>query len=397
MELNLRIPSFIESALYDPAKYVVIVSGRRTGKTFNAVQWLADELLTTSAVSGLWVETRHTNIDKYIDRYFRVILRPIWHLCSYNQQKKILTLPNGKYIDFGSAERPETLEGFQYDRIVLNESGIILKKKGLWDNTVQPMSKGANTKVRFIGTPKGKNQLHKFYIRGQSGRDDWKSYQFTAYQSPFWSKEELDAIKPQMPELVWRQEYLADFVENEGTVFRNIGKASQDRPIKKADIMAVDLAKTHDFTVITIGDSQAKHFVQVDRFNQIDWSFQKKRIVGTWLKYGKPKLRLDGTGVGSAIVDDLRSAGIEIDDFKFTSVSKQEIIKNLAVALDNTEITFSPNEELQNELSIFEYDVSRSGTIRYNAPEGFHDDCVVTLAMAYDLTRNNDDFYFSVA
>jgi hypothetical protein len=40
-----------------------------------------------------------------------------------------MTFANGSVIDFGSAERPENLEGFSYDFVVLNEAGIILKKE----------------------------------------------------------------------------------------------------------------------------------------------------------------------------------------------------------------------------------------------------------------------------
>ena len=35
-----------------------------------------------------------------------------------------------------------------------------------------------------------------------------------------------------------------------------------------------------------------------------------------------------------------------------------------------------------DEMVIFEYEMTSSGLIRYQAPEGFHDDCVVGLALA---------------
>ena len=38
--------------------------------------------------------------------------------------------------------------------------------------------------------------------------------------------------------------------------------------------------------------------------------------------------------------------------------------------------------ELINEMLIFEYEMTSSGLIRYQAPEGYHDDCVIGLALA---------------
>lgn len=36
---------------------------------------------------------------------------------------------------------------------------------------------------------------------------------------------------------------------------------------------------------------------------------------------------------------------------------------------------------LVNELEIFGYEQRRDGSFRYSAPEGYHDDCVISLAL----------------
>ncbi|MCR4398946.1 MAG: hypothetical protein NUV93_08290, partial [Firmicutes bacterium] len=38
--------------------------------------------------------------------------------------------------------------------------------------------------------------------------------------------------------------------------------------------------------------------------------------------------------------------------------------------------------DLLNELEAFEYEISRAGNVKYGAPEGQHDDCVISLALA---------------
>lgn len=389
MKINVEVPQFIKPALYNDYKYSIIVAGRRTGKTYNAIQWLLETLMTTDATSAIHIDTTQGNIQKYVDRYYKKFLKPIWHLCSWNSQKYILTLPGGKYIDFGSAERPENLEGFDYDLALLNEGGHILKKDTFWYNTLQPMFKQAI--VRIIGTPKSKNLFHNLYELGKSGSDsDYTSFHFTAYDSPFWKKEQLEKIKKNIPEEFFRQEYLAEFLEGAGSVFRSIHECIREpEQGLKANVMAVDLAKHQDFTVITLANKEQKQVIEMDRFNQIDWGFQKDRIVNTWEKNGKPKLVIDSTGAGDPIFDDLKNHGVQVEGYKFTNKTKNELIKSLSVAMDNRDINFPNINYLVSELEVFGYDMTPSGNIRYNAPSGHHDDAVISLALANYLIQNS--------
>ena len=92
---------------------------------------------------------------------------------------------------------------------------------------------------------------------------------------------------------------------------------------------------------------------------------------------------LDSTGVGDPIYDDLRRAGIKIRGYKFTGESKRVLIENLSITWDEGRYTI-PEEAspLINELKAFTYEISRTGNVRYSAPEGLHDDCVISLALA---------------
>jgi hypothetical protein len=371
----------LDEALYCNTKYVTIHAGRRTGKSFNAAQWLIDELLRERQ-NGLWVDTVQRNIDKYVDRYFRQITGDTWQYFKWDVQKKVLKFPNGSYIDFGSAERPELLEGFEYKRLVLNEAGIILKKSSLWDNTIAPMTKG-DSKTRIIGTPKGRN---RFWHLASIQANDWKDYHFTAYDSPYWNPEELDLIKTRVPELVWKQEYWADFIEGEGSVFRNLSRCYSKELLDAgieghSYLMAVDLAKHQDFTVIMIADQKTKQVVFMDRFNQIDWVLQKRRIEEVYNRFSIVRMILDSTGIGDTILDDLRNIGLSVEGVRFTAEIKRELVQNLSVAIDSQKLFFYPWEELISELELYEYEVTPSGNVSYNAPEGFHDDTVVALAL----------------
>lgn len=388
--IQFNFPTFLKPAFTSKAKYIIIVAGRRTGKTYNGVQWLLANLMAKGNARGLHVDTTQENLLKYQKRYYKPILGSNWNYPDWvgERYKPTIQIPRGSYIDFASAEKPQNMEGFEYDFILLNEAGIIFKRPELWTNTIMPMAK--NAKVMIIGTPKGKNLFHQLYLQGLDD-PEYQSFKFTAFNSPYWNKEQLEKIKSKIPLEVWQQEYLADFTEGSGSVFRDIQKCVKIITNKRADIMAVDLAKHQDFTVIMAGDSRTKEITYMDRFNQIDWGFQKIRIFTAWETLGKPRCIIDSTGVGDAIFDDLANHGMILEPFKFTSNTKNDIIRNLSVAIDNQNIFYPNDKLLLGELESFGYEVSRMGNIRYNAPEGLHDDIVIALALLNKLFNHTID------
>lgn len=376
----IEIPLFLSEAYEDNSRILVIKAGRRTGKTYNFVLWLLQQLDNKDNSRGLWVDTKHTNIDKYIDRYFRPLLTKMnyWQDSKWNAQKKILQLLwNGSYIDFGSAERPELMEGFEYDFAVLNEGGIILKKPSIWENTLYPMIK--NAKVRIIGTPKGKNKFESLFR-------EYPSYTFSAYDSPFWTAEEIEQAKATMTQEAFNQEMLAQFIDGAGAVFRRIRENIQGELIEGPQngskyVLACDLAKHQDFTVILIGDIEKRQVVYHERFNQIDWGLQKSRIISAYKRFNCFDGIIDATGVGDSIFDDLKNEGLRLEGFKFTATTKQELVSNLSISMDNEAIKFPEIPELIDELEIYAYEQRANGNFSYSAPEGFHDDEVMALAL----------------
>jgi len=379
---------------FNKKKYVTIQAGRRVGKTYGAFMWLIQECLE-NVHSGLWVDTAHNNIILYVDLYLKQgthdtppIIGDIWYLFDWDPRQKILKFPNGSFIRFGSAERPQLLEGLAYSRVVLNEAGIILKNPNLWDNVIAPMTKGNETQVRIVGTPKGKNKFHTL-----TQNEAFHSFHITAYQSPHWDTAELDMIKDNVPVDAWQQEYLGQFLDNAAGVFRNIkdcylpARLTQPIPGRKYG-MSVDLAKHKDYTVIYVADIETRDVLYQLRFNQLSWTVIMDRIEETFDEWGCEWCIVDSQGVGDVVFDNLEDRGMNVIPFRFSNSSKNHIIDNLSVAIDKQDIRFYPFESLIKELEVFEYEISPSGNKKYNAPSGFHDDCVISLALLNEAMRS---------
>lgn len=90
---------------------------------------------------------------------------------------------------------------------------------------------------------------------------------------------------------------------------------------------------------------------------------------------------MDATGVGDAVFDDLKNEGLNLEGFKFTATTKQELVSNLSIAMDNQTISYPKIETLIDELEMYAYEQRSNGQFSYSAPEGFHDDEVMALAL----------------
>jgi len=167
-------------------------------------------------------------------------------------------------------------------------------------------------------------------------------------------------------------------MENAANPFgtEHINKCTKPLSNKKPKYWGIDLAKSVDWTVI-IGFDEDGNVCRYLRF-QKDWLQTKQAIVATIPK-GDPII-IDSTGVGDAIVEDLQKHFTAMHGFKYTSTSKQQLMESLASSIHKGEIGY-PAGPIKDELEIFEYQFTSTG-VRYNAPQGFHDDCVNALALA---------------
>ena len=147
--------------------------------------------------------------------------------------------------------------------------------------------------------------------------------------------------------------------------------------------IGIDLAKTTDWTVMLVLDA-AGRMVEMQRFHRISWPAQIQKIVEFVSKYPNSVVRVDATGVGDPIYDQLRVAlpNHRIHGIHLTSASKEALIENLAMCIETERISITDERQLVHELMCYEFEQTAGLHMRYNAPDGEHDDCVIALALA---------------
>ena len=296
--------------------------------------------------------------------------------------------PWGTQLYCRSTENPVGILGERCDLSIIEEASRI--KKSIYESYIFPLSSQGGKSI-FISTPFGKNL---FYNKWLEAKETDSAFHFTSRDNPYLAKGEWERAKQKLPEQVFKQEYMAQFLEDAASVFRGVRDIIKDDCLKDVIsghyyVMGVDLGKHEDFTVLTVIDRYNSNVVAKDRFKKIDYPFQKKRITALAKRYNNARIIVDSTGVGEPIRDDLRrDEKLVIDDFKFSGKSKPELIEKLSIYIEQKKVWIPSWEPLIDELESFGYQLTNPKTgeplknVRYGAPQGLHDDCVDSLALA---------------
>ncbi|MDH5751341.1 MAG: hypothetical protein OEZ59_02850 [Deltaproteobacteria bacterium] len=367
-------------------RHVVYVKGRRAGGTLGAVLRLRQLAWEKAGSRHLWVDTALRNIEKYWRRYFLPHLKGFPYRLAVSS--RVVTFANGSVLEFGSGQRPETLEGMGYDYIWVNEAGILLRNEKLYYETLLPMALDSPAcQFFFIGAPKGRGLFQRMYERGQDdSQADWTSFRHPSSVNPAVNREELERQREHMPERVYRQEILAEFIDEEGCVFRRLDEIPRAGPEESGCpgapyVIGVDLARHTDYTVAWVGRADRLACVACERFRQLPWKQQAERIAGLSRRFGGASVLADATGVGDPVCEDLMQMGVPVQPVVFTALRKRQLIDHLALLMEKGRLSMIPHEETMSELSGFRYETLPTGHVRCGAPAGGHDDCVIALAL----------------
>ena len=357
----------------DEAKrFNVLCCGRRWGKSELATDILCDTALDGHPV-GYFTPTY-----KLLDGTYRECLSILDPITTRKNEHNFIEVKGGGKIDFWSLENEMAGRSRKYKVAVLDECAFTKNLWGVWTESIRATLTDLKGDAWFLSTPKGKNDFYKLFMRGKQEEPHWASWQMSTYTNPFIDPSEIDDAKADLPALAFSQEYMAEFNDNVANPFglAFIQQCTYPLSSSPAVCFGVDLAKSHDWTVIIGLDSNGQ-VCHLDRF-QKDW----RQTIQTIKSLPNVPVKIDSTGVGDPIAEEVQQGRGNVMAFKFSQTSKQQIMEGLAAAIQGRKITF-PEGHIKDELENFEYEFTRTG-VRYSAPSGLHDDCVCALALAYD-------------
>ena len=377
----------------DGRRFNVLDIGRRAGKTFLGVHLALEAALEGDPVG--WFAPSY----KYVLEVWRDLLRPVGAIATkVNATERRIELPNGGLVEVWTLENEDAGRGRKYKRAIVDEAAMVAKLKSSWEESIRPTLTDMEGDAWFLSTPKGLNYFYDLFQRGQTPEmfPQWKSWQLPSAVNPFLPPAEIDAARIELPEMVFRQEYLAEFLSGDGAVFRNVDNcltAVPSMPIAHRDhviVAGVDWARLHDFTAISVVCCDCQCEVALDRFNQIGWAFQRERLLSLMNYWSVKHALIESNSIGSPNLEALHEhlpQGRTVRGFETTAKSKPKLIQSLALCFERAHLQWLPNPIARHELIAYEATRTEAGNTKYGAPEGGWDDTVIARALAWRAAK----------
>lgn len=375
------------AVMRDQTRFRVVACGRRWGKSVGAL-CEATAACTRPGARVWYIAPTYPMVDHHW-RTYRSMLPPAAP-CQFNQVARRVTFANGAEVQFQNASDPDRLRGAGLDFVILDEAAFIADGGRLLDEVLRPALADRKGRLLAISTPCGHNHFASWYQRGLGADEGWRSWQYPTDTNPHIDGDEIDAARQAMPDRVFRQEFLAEFI-GDGAVLRGVREAVVDpAPVARQGariVIGVDWGKADDFTVAVALDADTGEVVEVDRFNQISWRLQRGRVAAMAERLNPTLILVETNSIGEPQLEELTDDGLPALGFQTTAQSKQKLIDGLALAFEQSRLRIPDMPELIHECQAYTMTRTPSGRYQYSAPAGQHDDCVMALALAWQACQ----------
>ena len=200
----------------DNARFVVLVAGRRFGKTTLALVKLITAAFSKENTRSWYISPSYRQSEMIAWKMLQDMLPPEV-IVKKDETRLEMTLIGNREIALKGADNAESLKGAGLHFVVLDEYAQF--KFNVWQKIIRPMLTDTLGKALFIGTPEGKNSLWELWLKGQRKEDGFSSYQFKTIDNPFIDPKEIEEAKKQLSERYFKQEYEASFEDYVGLIW----------------------------------------------------------------------------------------------------------------------------------------------------------------------------------
>lgn len=366
--------------------------GRRWGKTIMG----GVISLATASQGGkvAWVVPTYKN-GRPLWRWAESVVAPLRKagLCGVNRAERMIEFAGGGFLGIYSADNPDSVRGESFHVVIVDEAARILEE--VWTDGIQPTLADYGGDAILISTPKGRNWFWFEWQRGQDGTDgSVQSWRAPSSDNPNPRiREAALKARDRVPDRTYRQEWLAEFIDDGGGVFPGVALCATAQPAGRVDrheyVMGVDWGKLNDATVFSVIDMTARRQVAMERLRRTDYRLQLQRLDAVAETYGPRVIVAERNSMGEPLIEQLIQRGLPVQPFTTTNDTKNQIIEALQLAFQNKSLEILDDPVQLGELQAYEMERLPSGKVRYGAPQGMHDDCVMSLALAYSAMNKS--------
>jgi hypothetical protein len=311
-------------------------------------------------------------------------------------------------VEMKSAKEPESLVGVGLDLLIITEAALV--KNVAWEAYLQPrlVSPGRLGMLIATGTPKGRNWFFREFQRAKgkmlAGDRRYWTLHAPTWMNPYIDRAKLREVWNNMPDLARRQELKAEFVGATGGVFFGVREAVRDlvgATVNLPLVIGIDWGKLRDATVFVLLEMGGQ-MLRMERMLKTGYAqqlgvldaFYDSVRTGYGVDVEQIVVAAERNNVGERLCEELEEKyGPQLYPFT-TGANKRGMIDDLAVDIQTGCFHLVDDEQLLNELEIFEYAYTSAGNVLYHAPDeaGAYDDCVMAAAIANAVRHEIIDY-----
>ena len=205
----------------DKARFRVLITGRRFGKTYLAINELA-KFASRSKQKVWYVAPTYRQAKQIVWNELKQKLIDHKWVKNINHSDLTFTLKNNSTITLRGSDNENALRGVGIDFLVIDEFADVSKEA--WYEVLRPTLSDKKGHALFCGSPRGfGNWSYELYKQGETNKD-WKSFQYTTLEGQQVSEEEIEQAKQDLDLRTFQQEYEATFVNYSGMIYYNFSR-----------------------------------------------------------------------------------------------------------------------------------------------------------------------------
>lgn len=388
MLVNLFTPHIGQKQIIDQFadsqhKFGIVASPRQYGKSLLGQNLLLYWLLKNPNQKGAWVSPIYNQSKKVFQELVGASHQLI---AEKNKADLSVKFINGSTLIFLSAERYDSIRGFSFTHLVIDE-GAFIKEQAI-NEAILPTLTAIGKKCLIISTPKGKNWFYTYFMRGNQRNETYISFRGDTNDNPYADREFIAEQRKSLPKDIYEQEYEARFSDAGSEVFRNLDgvcvlnqfeQQSRDRCF-----VGIDTGLSNDYSVLTIMN-EAGRAIYIDRTNGENISVIAEQFMSALRRFNIVGGYIETNGIGQAMFDLINPKFRKLQKFTTTQDSKTTIVRMLIEDIEQNNVEL-PNKELMpdlyKELSLYTYKLGTNGKLSFTHPNGLHDDLVDALMLA---------------
>ena len=383
--LDFKPFAYQAELLQDNSKRICAVMGRQTGKSTTiaakAIHFAMINPNTTTLIVSATLRQSLLLFEKilsFISRLRSSISYISKTMIRFRNNSSIIALPCGSGT---------TLRGYTASLLILDEAAFI--PTDVINNVLLPMISTTDGSIWMLSTPYSKE--HPFYKAYTDDR--WSVHHVPSEANPLINKEFLEEQRRFVGDLAFKQEYCAEFVDDQNMFFpSNLVQRCIDVISNNHNNIYAGYdpgGRSDPAALVLINVNRSYEVIYKRTWHGIDYTTINNEVADICKAKNVSRLCIDQTGLGNPITENMNKLlGYgKVTGITLTASTKEEILLNLRLLFEDKRIKIPADSELLASLNCISYK-KRSIGYKFEHANGTHDDLAYALALACWIAKD---------